>query len=417
MVPPATPSRIMAEVANRYRRTKAARTGVAGRSRLIDYEDLLNTSGCKDGEERHLAERDLELAEKQGLLEIIRHRRTGLRQQVRVIAEKESELFALVGVPAPSAVRANIRALIENAKRLPVPENRNAEWTTFCDKMVEDVINGRSIAPFDRDNLAEIEEMLSLLAKLLSWKGESLIRFASSLLCQDSKRLEELKARLEDCLSRITSETITSLTDLGILANERSVWIHGPLKIILPDGEIDLTLLQSPVRLCLSDLIRGTLTTPSSRFLTVENQAMFHELCKLRSGVVLASSGSEGGFAHSAVIGFMRQIPSELECWHFGDSDPKGFEILADLRERSGRAIHSFHMSYRPDFASSPLTKDDLITIDRLLLSAFLTVDEKQQLETMRHAGRRGQFEQESFGSPAPNWPFYVSTNHHLSMA
>ena len=75
-------------------------------------------------------------------------------------------------------------------------------WTTFCKKMIADVTSGRSIAPFDRDNLAEIEEMLALLTNLLSWKGESLIRFASSLLCRDSKRLEELQGRLEVCLSR-----------------------------------------------------------------------------------------------------------------------------------------------------------------------------------------------------------------------
>jgi len=417
MAPPATASRVLAEVARRFQRTKAARTGVVARSRLIDYEDLLHSSGCKDGEERRLAERDLDIAEQQGLVEIIRHRRTGLRQQVRVIAEKEPELFAFVGLAAPSAIRAEIRTLFENAKEFPVPENRRTEWTVFCGTMMEDVASGRSIAPFDRDNLAEIEEMLSLLAKLLSWKGESLIRFASSVLCRNSKRLEELQARLGTCLSRITHETVTSLADLGILPNERSAWIHGPLKIILSDGKIDLGLLHGPTRLSLSDVIRGKVTTQAQRFLTVENQAMFHELCKLRSNVVLATSGSEGGFAHSAIISFIGQLPRELECWHFGDSDPKGFEILADLRERSGRVIHSFQMSYRSDTTSAPLTKEDLNTINRLLFSTFLTFEEKQQLETMRQAERRGQFEQESLGSPAPNWPFYVSTKHPLSAA
>ena len=123
---------------------------------------------------------------------------------------------------------------------------------------------------------------------------------------------------------------------------------------------------------------------------------------------VLASSGSEGGFAHSAVIGLLGRLPRDLECWHFGDSDPKGFEILADLRERSGRAIHSFHMSYRPDTASSAVTKEEVVTINRLLLSAFLTLEEKHELEKMLNAGRKGQYEQESLGSPASKWPFYV---------
>jgi len=238
MASPVTTSRVLAEVVRRFQRTKAARTGVPGRSRLMDYEDLLHNSGCKDGEERRLAEHDLEVAEQQGLLEILRHRRTGLHQQVRVIAEKEPELFALVGLAAPSLVRSEIRALFESARGFPVAESRSAEWIAFCENMMDDVISGRSIAPFDRDNLREIEEMLGLLAKLLSWKSESLIRFASSFLCRNSKRLEELQGRLETCLARITRGTITSLADLGILPNERSIWVHGPLKIILADAKL-----------------------------------------------------------------------------------------------------------------------------------------------------------------------------------
>jgi hypothetical protein len=407
MAPIPIKSRVLMEVARRFQRTKAARTGVAGRSRPIDYEDLLQTSGSKDGEERRLAERDLELAEQQGLVEIIRHRRTGLRQQVRVIAEKEPELFAFAGMDAPSAVRAEIQALFEKAADFAVPEIRQSEWLAFCVGMNQAAKEGRSIAPFDKTNVPEIEEMLVLLAKLLSWNGESLIRFASSLLCRNSKRLEELQARLDACLVRITNGSVRSLSQLGILPNERSIWLHGPLKILLPEGEIDLGLLHGPARLSLSDLKRGMLAMDAPRFLTVENQAMFHELCKVRSGTLLASSGSEGGFAHSAVIDFLRMLPGEMECWHFGDSDPKGFEIMADLRERSGRTIHSLQMIYRPDIKSPALTKEDLATIDRLSLSAFLISEEKLQLEVMRNAGDRGNFEQESLGPPSCFWPPY----------
>jgi hypothetical protein len=380
----------------------------------MDYEDLLESSGCKDGDERRLAERDLEAAEQRGLLQIVRHRRTALCQQVRVVPEKEQELFALVGLAAPSVVRAELRMLIENAKGLSVPENRRTQWASYFERLIEDVAAGRSIAPFDRGNIPEIREMLHLLAALLSWKGESLTRFASSLLCGNSKRLEELQPRLEASLSGITDEAITSFVDLGILPNERSIWLHGPLKLILPDGEVNLGLLRGPTRLSLSDLICAKVVTEAQRFLTVENQAMFHELCKLRSGAILASSGSEGGFAHSAIIHFLGQVPSEIECWHFGDSDAKGFEILANLRERSGRRIGPLHMGYRPDPTSARLTKDDLNSINRMCASKFLIDSEKEELKSMRKCGKKGLFEQESLGRPFHSWPFYASNLKNL---
>jgi hypothetical protein len=59
-------------------------------------------------------------------------------------------------------------------------------------------------------------------------------------------------------------------------------------------------------------------------------------------------------------------LPAALECHHFGDSDEAGFEILRDLRDRSGRDLQPLHME-------------------------------------------RGRVpaEQESLGAPRAKWPFY----------
>jgi hypothetical protein len=136
--------------------------------------------------------------------------------------------------------------------------------------------------------------------------------------------------------------------------------------------------------------------------------SMLQELSKLQAGIILASSGSEGGFAHSAITSFLQKLPSQTECWHFGDSDAKGFEILHNLRERVQIPVRSLHMYFRPDPESPLLTRDEVNTIDRLLTSPLLNETEKQQLRAMRDSGRKGRFEQESLGLSESVWPFYA---------
>jgi hypothetical protein len=139
----------------------------------------------------------------------------------------------------------------------------------------------------------------------------------------------------------------------------------------------------------------------------VENAAMLHELAKTPENILLVSSGSEGGYANSAVIEFLKMLPADIELWHFGDSDPKGFDILRDIREKTDREVRALHMHYRPATEGVPLTAEDRRTIQRLLMSSFVTAEEKIDLTAISTAQTKGRFEQESLGLPADSWPFY----------
>jgi hypothetical protein len=70
---------------------------------------------------------------------------------------------------------------------------------------------------------------------------------------------------------------------------------------------------------------------------------MLHELAKTPENVLSVSSGSEGGYANSAVIEFLKTLPADIELRHFGDSDPKGFDILREIREKTGLEANSPH--------------------------------------------------------------------------
>lgn len=389
-------NRVLHALADEYAGRQAARTGQASQDVLIDYEKLLRLAGCERGEERVCAERDLIDAHAQNLLIIERHQRTELPLSVRFHPANEIRLFEKLGLVPPAKKREIFAGLFSEAATFPVPERWRSHWTEFCSDCGGKAASGQSVAPFSRDKPADAHEILILLPRLLAWQNESLRRFASYQLCGNSKRLEKLQSNLEKCLSLITEGEISSLEDLGILENERAVILHGPLQFHLPDGLLDIGLLSAPCRIDRRDLRHSTIGSQATRCITVENLSVLHELAKKRTGAILASSGSEGGFAHSAIIDFLRALPGHITCWHAGDTDPKGFEILLNLRERTGRPIHSLGMTFDGSISGPPLDTAHRKTLLRLLASPLLTDLEKSQLITMQNAGHQGAFEQES---------------------
>jgi hypothetical protein len=396
-------------LADRYRAGRAGRSAAAVLDCIVSLRELLQKSGCALGPARTEAERDLRRLHALGAVELeCAKRHPEVIYKVRVTREKEAEFFRHLGQPAPLGEREQLAALFENAAAAAVPAGAAERWPAFCRECADLARSGASLQPmFDRTDPVQIARMLDLLPKLLAWQGESFRRFASALLLGDSKQLEVWQPRLEAVLARLGLE-VRTLADLGMIENPRSLLVHGPLRLVLPGGALDATPLRSPIRLGAADLRAARLTTQATRCVTVENASMLYELAKLQSGVLLASSGSEGGFAHRAIVDFLRALPPEIELHHFGDSDPKGFDILRHLRERTGRAIRSLHMRYRPGAEITALSGDDRKTIRRLLESPHLTGDEKAALVRMADDESKGAYEQESLGVPRAEWPFYA---------
>lgn len=339
-----------------YEQRTAGRTGTASRDVLVDLETLLAEAGCEEGDARALAERQLIEAENLNLItRVPLHCRDRLLiHQIRFSSAKESAFYAYLGRPSPSAQREALASQFITAKHLVVLPIWQTAWHEWCELMAANSLGGGSTAPFDRTASQANAELLELLAKLLRWEGESLVRFASCVLCGDSKKLEsmssvekegertgQLRGKLGRLLSIITNGRIGALDDLGIIATPRSVLLHGPLKLSTVGGVLDLGVLQGPFRLSAVDLDRCSgITTTTSRCLTVENETTFYELAKLESGVLLICTSFPGG----ATVKLLKLLPSSLEFWHFGDSDAAGFDILRVLQEKSGQDFRPFLM-------------------------------------------------------------------------
>ena len=409
-------SPVLQSLARLYAESKAGRTGAGQRDFLVDLKKLLSDAGCQDGDDRGTAIR--QLRELDGsLLHLEGPRRdSDIIHQVRFAPANEAKLFALLETPSPTSRRETLARQFSEATRAEVPESWRGSWQKFCRDFAESALRGSAIAPFSRDDLEGNAQLLALVPLLLLWhqKGEeSLLRFASCVLTGNSKRLGDLAAEGSDgrhtgklgaILNRVTDGKLQCLEDAGISQWPRFVLVHGPLRLLLDHDSLNFGMLRGPVRLSDTDITHAsTIETSALRCLTVENETSFHELAKLESGELLVCTSYPG----SATLAFLEKLPSTLEFWHFGDSDPEGFDILRDLRERSGRPFRSLHMKWRPSASCGRLEPKE----KRLLQSLIGSASMQTELETLKRIldeGTKGNFEQESLGKPQRrNWPFY----------
>ena len=396
-------------IARRYLSSRAGRTGAGRQDLIFPFNDLLRDSDSLQGPARHEAIGQLEGLEKEELLVIERHARDhSAILKVRLPIGKGEAFIERIGRQGPESQRRKFAEMMgAEYAEAAVPEEYREEWRQYCRQTADAVARGISILPLDSANVDASRELLDVAVKLLNWKGESYLRFASCEICGDSKRLGNLKSGIDRLLEQITQGRVRSLGDLGITETGGGCWLHGPGTLITQRGRLDLGALNLPGHFSKSDLAAGKIESDAQRWITVENETMLLELAKLHSGVMLMSSGFRGGVANSAVVSLLASAPISAELWHFGDSDPKGFDILRDLRERTGRTIRSLHMVFRAAGDSPVLPAEDRRIIQRLLASEMMTAEEKLEIGAMLAAGTKGLFEQESLGQPEAGWPFY----------
>lgn len=376
-----------------YRRSKAGREGTTA-DFLADFRDLLIAAVSTDGDARVRAVEDLRRAEHEsgGLLTLERHARdSNIIYQVRLRPAGEDWLFEHLGQAAPASQRRELADWLRGQAATAAP---HPGWRGWLLDLAERAASGKSVQPLERGDPALNAELLRVAAAVLTWPEESLIRYASAVICGDSKRLQALEARLLPALRGITGEPSTTLETFRILQTPRAVLVHGPLVLELPGGSIDLGLLGGPVAISATDFeAASAIRCAAVACLTVENESVFHELAKRHAGILLVRTSFPG----AATRHLLSHLPASLPCHHFGDSDPAGFDILRDLREKTGRAFQPLGMAFRPDPAAPPLTASERDTLQRLLASPVMT-DVHAELQAMLDHGTKGAFEQESLG-------------------
>jgi len=135
------------------------------------------------------------------------------------------------------------------------------------------------------------------------------------------------------------------------------------------------------------------LSTTADLCLSIENEDVFHELAQRNPGVILILTSYPG----AAVRKLFSLLPLTLNFYHFGDSDPSGFDILRDIREKTNLPIQPFLMAHSPIIPPAlpvPLSSHDHQLLENLLENPTLT-DLHSELLKIQQSGDKGKFEQE----------------------
>lgn len=355
----------------------------------IDYEKFLKLAAADDGDARELAEKSLLLAasESGGVFGIDRHPRSGLPLTLRLAADGGEEwLFSKIGRTNPTRERDELARYFRECAGRNIPEKWLPAWQDWCASLASRALSGASLQPFPKTGH---EDLMDALTGVLNWQGESLIRYASARICGDSKRLQALESRLVMALGEITGEC--SLEAFGILHKPRSANLHGPLVLEIGGSRIDFSALPGTYTLSETNIAEARQISTAARIcLTVENEDVFMELAKRNPGVLLIQTSFPG----SAVRQLIARLP-EMDFHHFGDSDPAGFDILRDLREKTGRNFRPILMEHRPAPQRIALSPAETETLARLIANPAME-DVREELQNILSSDDKGLFEQES---------------------
>jgi hypothetical protein len=395
------PPDLLRTLADLYEASEVGRTGRSRNGYFIDYVKLLRLANCDRGP-AYLGVPDV-LARANGtLLRIEKYKRRDDIRLIRVPPEFEAALFAHVARPSPTAERNSWRALFDEAAEWAVPLPHAVTWKRFCRERAELMSRGEGWQPFRRKHRARARFQLQFVAQLLAWNRPALIRTASAQITGRSKLFERSRGTFEALLTAATAGAVRTFADLQITGNPRSVTFHGPLRFTLDGAEFNYRHHTAPSAIGDHDLVRATaIASDAPRCVTVENATTFQELSRLDPGTLFIHTS----YPNRATLELLRRLPAALPRFHFGDTDPWGFDVLRDLRQQlHPLLIAPLHMRYRESNAPIPLTGRELRKLDDLLGDPLLE-DLRPELEKMRRAGSKGVFEQEHFSLTA-NFPF-----------
>lgn len=286
----------------------------------------------------------------------------------------------------PTHEREELANFFEHAATRNIPKKWRTAWQDWCMSLASRAMVGTAVQPFSKSANADL---MDALVGVLNCQGESLIRYASAQICGDSKRLQALESRLVTALQKITGETL--LEAFGILQKPRSVMLHGPLILQISNEKIDFSSLLGPFTLSETNIAEALeVSTPVRIFLTMENEDVFMELAKRNPGVLLIQTS----FAGSAGRRLISRLP-QMDFRHFGDSDPAGFDIPRNLREKTGKNFRPILMEQRPSPQRIPLSALESETLTRLIANPTME-DVRQEMRKILACDDKGFFEQET---------------------
>lgn len=376
-----------------------------------DWEALLLTAGITSAPDGTAARKEAGQAALSGYIKLHRQRNRKYIARLELLPAGEPWLRALMKQRPPAELLQESLGAVDAATATPHPRLPD-QWRAWCGALRSMFEAGKIRHPMTWKNPERVAWLLRATHRLTSkdWGKEAFVRDVSvEIELDDSKHLEREHRAIEACLTQFYGRRMI-LQNLGIELTHSQANLAGILTLRFHDGTHQvIDNLKDLYALSLHDLERTeSIQTPAVRLLTVENSKTTLRALAARNiqGDTLLVACS---FPNRAVIHLISLLPSaeKFPLFHFGDTDPAGFAILSQLREKTRRPVHPFLMHRRECPQSRPLSGYDRRVLPGLLDDPNLE-DVRESIRQFESTGTKGDFEQETLRlPPLSGWPFY----------
>ena len=364
--------------------------------------------------------RDAELLEKYGDISLVWDEQHFTIKKIKLNIDHLDEIYRLIGRKKPDDT---ISEYVNIYKEFPVDED-NKIIKQYCSDQIAKLSDRK--AP--QKSINEIVVFLNALRAVLLNREETLERVFSMRLFNiqklrdasaaigiksASKLFSSIKPGLVRVLERYgdytevleqartdTEKAHLILNRHSIVQNMTEVYVKGDGVLIFDNGDCINTHSEEPTPLFsnkLEHLIRVEIK--ATKVITIENETNFEVMTDKNAFLIYVSGYHKTG-QNVLIQSIHRDNDHIVEWLHFGDLDPWGFDILTNLKKRSGIPFKPWKMG-KEEYLDGcyanirlPLTNKDLEKIDFMLAKGSEYSD---MLQLMKSQGYK--FEQEIFPS------------------
>ena len=310
--------------------------------------------------------------EKTGMITVKRKKRgkieTDVIASVQLNLEKLSDAYRLLGRRPKADRNDEILSLLNQYM------NCTPLLHDFCQEQVDRINSNRK--PQYSGDLVKLERILKVLAEVENVEEEVFIRNFSIRVLGDSKAFDKIKTSVVSILSTYGeyADKDHVLENLNIVNNPGYVYAKGNGRITVSGQVIDFGSLDGDLGLssALLDNIESV-QVYASKVITIENLTTFNSYADKDAFAIYL-----GGYHNSIRRKLIRKIHEQnpdLAYFHYGDIDAGGFNILLDLRAKTGISFVPYNMDVATlekykDFTKK-LTENDKSRLKNLLGGEF----------------------------------------------
>ncbi|MCF7933115.1 MAG: DUF2220 domain-containing protein [Acholeplasmataceae bacterium] len=320
-------NRLMSVYEKRYDSRSDFKTKVsikAGEDRFIEY-------GHPDFyQEMAAIEKAVSDMEKQGFIIVKRDRFSKEIISISLVIDRVEQMCDHFGIERPSE---KYDRLFDILSRYPNP------LISSYQAFLESRLSKKNTIKMHLNGLDDLEDALKVITFSENNQDDILERNASIRLFGDSKRLQQVKGRIDVIIRTVLDEDgRIYLQQSGILKNPVHTFMKGQGMVLIGQESISLDCVPGSIGVE-SGMMHALSFANIERVITIENLTTFHTFDE--PGLIIYL----GGFSNHAkreLLGKLRD--SSHEFLHFGDLDYGGFMILDHLRRSTGIDIKAHHM-------------------------------------------------------------------------